>query len=109
PTGSGKTTLAEALLGRLRLDGGTIAWPLLERLRASGRALGWPAEVIRLVSFKEESWRFSYARHYYQQRFNFIEPHDDLTLDAFLRTGDAVTEEALATVTRQLHIDGLRD
>src|SRR5205814_10382525 len=37
PVGAGKTTLAEVLLGRHRLTGGTIAWPLLDRLRAAGR------------------------------------------------------------------------
>src|SRR5438270_5724257 len=79
PVGSGKTTLAETLLGRHHLAAGTIAWPILER---SGAA--WPSEVIQLVSFKEDSWRFSYGRHYYQERFNFSDPHDDLTLAEFL-------------------------
>src|SRR5438045_8817175 len=74
PVGSGKTTLAELLLGRLRLDAGEIAWPLVERLRAAGRAVAWPAEVIEYVAFREESRLFSYARHYYQERFNFTDP-----------------------------------
>src|SRR5689334_19441320 len=72
PVGSGKTTLAEVLLGRHRLTSGTIAWPLVDRLRAAGGHIAWPADVIRLVSFKEDSHLFSYGRHYYQQRFNFI-------------------------------------
>src|SRR5262245_31471879 len=72
PVGSGKTTLAEVLLGRHRIEAGSIGWPLLDRLRASGRSIAWPSDVIQCVSFREESWRFSYARHYYQQRFNFI-------------------------------------
>src|SRR5947209_4441622 len=85
PVASGKTTLAETVRGRHRVEGGTLAWPFVERLRAAGRAVAWAADVIRAVSFKEDSWRFSYARHFYQQRFNFIEERDDLTLDAFLR------------------------
>src|SRR4051794_30528780 len=58
--GCGKTTLAEVLLGRHRLTCGTIAWPLLDRLRAAGRTIAWPADVIRQVSFKEDSHLFSY-------------------------------------------------
>src|SRR5437867_547340 len=65
PVGSGKTTLAEVLLGRHRLTAGAIHWPLLDRLRAAGRAIAWPADVIRHVSFKEDSHLFSYGRHYY--------------------------------------------
>ena len=108
PVGSGKTTLAEVLLGRHRLEAGTLSWPLLDRLRAAGRRIAWASDVVRLVSFKEDSWLFSPARHYYQQRFNFIEPQDDLTLDAFLRSGTEADEEALARATRQLGIGDLR-
>jgi molybdate transport system ATP-binding protein len=83
PTGSGKSTLADVLLGRHCITAGTIAWPMLARL-----GFGWAADAIRLVSFRERSHLFSPARHYYQQRFNFVEPHDDLTLEHFLRSGD---------------------
>jgi molybdate transport system ATP-binding protein len=108
PVGSGKTTLAEALLGRHRLETGAIAWPLLDRLRAEGRSVAWPSEVIQLVSFREESWLFSYSRHYYQQRFNFIEPQDDLTLEDFLRSGTAAEPDRIAVVARQMGIASLR-
>jgi molybdate transport system ATP-binding protein len=107
PVGSGKTTLAEALLGRHRIATGTVAWPLLERLRARGRPVTRPADVVQLVSFKEESYRFSYKRHYYQQRFNFIEPQDDLTLDQFLRSGVPATEDAIRTVAGRLGVEDL--
>ena len=85
PVASGKTTLAETVCGWHRLAGGARGWPFVERLRAEGYPVAWPSDVIHLLSFKEESWLFSYGRHFYQQRFNFIEPRDDLTLDAFLR------------------------
>jgi ABC-type oligopeptide transport system ATPase subunit len=75
--GSGKTSLAETILGRFLVQTGTIAWPFIERLRAKGRSINWPSDVFRYVSFKEQSYLFSYGRHYYQQRFNFIEPQDD--------------------------------
>jgi molybdate transport system ATP-binding protein len=107
PVGSGKTSLAEVLLGRLRVESGVIGWPFLEWLRDAGRAVSWPSDVIKRVSFREESWLFSYARHYYQQRFNFIEARDDLTLDAFLRSGTAPSNEALRAAVRRLGIGDL--
>jgi molybdate transport system ATP-binding protein len=107
PVASGKTSLARVLLGLCRLDAGAIGWPLLDRLRASGRACAWPTDVIRYVGFKEESWLFSYRRHYYQQRFNFTEPHVDLTLGAFLKAGNPADDDLLARVARQWGIETL--
>src|SRR5262249_20667200 len=103
-----KTTLAEVLRGRHRVEFGHIRWPLLDRLRGAGRPVAWPADVIQHLTFKEESWLFSYSRHYYQQRFNFIEPRDDLTLDAFLRSGTSAGDGDIAAVARRLGIDDLR-
>jgi molybdate transport system ATP-binding protein len=107
PVGSGKTTLAETILGRHRLRTGSMGWPFFERPRADDRPTTWPADAIELVAFKEDSWLFSYGRHYYQQRFNFIEPRDDLTLASFLRSGSAATEAAIHAVAGRLGIDPL--
>src|SRR5256885_15013398 len=63
PVGSGKTALAETLTGRLHVTSGSARWPLLERLRAGGRPIAYPSEVIRHLTFKEESRLFSYAGH----------------------------------------------
>jgi molybdate transport system ATP-binding protein len=106
PVGSGKTSLAELILGRYHLEAGAIAYPFLDRLAAGSRPAPWPADVIRHVSFKEDSWQFSYARHYYQQRFSFIEAPDDLALDAFLRSGTAAADAEVAAVAGRL---GIRD
>lgn len=94
PTGSGKTTLAEALLGKHLVRGGELKWPLFERLRAAGRAVDYPSQVVAHVSFKEDSRLFSYAGRYYQQRFEFADgaSDDPLTLDTFLKTGTSATE-----------------
>lgn len=108
PVGSGKTSLTDLLLGRLRLEAGSIHWPLLDDLRGQGRAVSWVSEVIRRVSFKEESHLFSFSRHYYQQRFNFIEARDDLTLDAFLRSGMETFDAVVTQVTSELEIESLR-
>ena len=107
PTGSGKTSLTESLRGRHRLESGSLTWPLIDRLRATGRAIGWPTEVIQVLSFKEESRLFSYGKHYYQQRYNFIEAEEDLTLCAFLRTGVSASEESIQLASAQLGLDDL--
>jgi molybdate transport system ATP-binding protein len=98
---SGKTTLAETVRGGHRLESGSRGWPFVERLRAEGCPVAWPSDVIHLLSFKEDSWPFSYGRHFYQQRFNFIEPRDDLTLDAFLRH-DAAADGEVSGEARRL-------
>jgi molybdate transport system ATP-binding protein len=99
PVGVGKTSLAEVLRGRHRVISGTISWPLLHRLH-----IGWPGDAIPLVSFREQSHLFSPARHYYQQRFNFVEPQDDLTLEQYLRTG---AQEDFAPVADRLGLTEL--
>jgi molybdate transport system ATP-binding protein len=106
PVASGKTTLAETIRGRHRLETGVVGWPFVERLRAEGYAIAWPTDVIHLVSFKEDSWLFSYGRHFYQQRFNFIEPHDDLTLYAFLRSYISSLDDEIHAAAERL---GLRE
>jgi len=106
--GAGKTSLTEVLLGRLRVADGTVDWPLIDRLRANGRTINWPFEIIGRVAFKEDSRLFSYGKHYYQQRFNFIEPEDDLTLDQFLHSGMRASEGDLAAVTTRLGLSDLR-
>jgi molybdate transport system ATP-binding protein len=108
PVGAGKTALTDVLLGKLRVAAGSVEWPLVDRLRAAGRRIAWPSEIVGRVGFKEESRLFSYGRHYYQQRFNFIEPDDDLTLDEFLHAGVRASDEAIEAVTTRLGINKLR-
>lgn len=103
PTGSGKTTLAQLLLGRIRPQAGTVEWPMLADLPAM-----LPSAVIEYVPFREESRRFSYGRHYYQQRFHFVEPHEDITLDQFLRSGTPADESRLRAVADALGIESRR-
>ncbi|QJW93406.1 ATP-binding cassette domain-containing protein [Frigoriglobus tundricola] len=111
PTGSGKTTLAEALLGRHSLHGGALAWPLFDRLRAAGRRADYASQVIGHVTFKEDSRLFSYAGRYYQQRFEFADSDSDtpLSLDRFLRTGTHAPEARRAALHERLGIAGLVD
>ncbi len=108
PVGAGKTTLAEVLLGRHRLDAGSLAWPLLDRLRGAGRAVTFPAEILKRVSFRDAAGPFDFSRHYYQQRFNFVEPHDDLRVEAFLRSGNQATDADVDAVVERLGLEALR-
>ncbi len=106
PVGSGKSTLADALLGRLHLRGGDLAWPLLDRLRAAGREVKYTSDIARHVPFQENSRLFSYAGHYYQQRFEFGDAEEPLSLDTFLRSGSPATADEVAAVAARL---GLAD
>ena len=94
PIGSGKTTLAETLLGKHFAASGTVAWPMLEQFPSS-----YPSQVIRHVAFQEQSRLFSYVGHYYQQRFEFADADEPLTLEKYLGARGEVRE-----VARQLGI-----
>jgi molybdate transport system ATP-binding protein len=104
PTASGKSTLLETLLGRHRLLAGEVRWPLIERLRAGGRRIDGPGDVCRLVSFQEDSRLFRYAGHYYQQRFEFADAEEPLSLADYLRAGSAATDDQLRAAADDLGI-----
>lgn len=104
---TGKSSLLEAIVGNLRVGSGSLDWPLIDRLRSAGCIINWPAEIVRRVSFKEESRLFSYARHYYQQRFNFIEPENDLSLEAFLKSGASQDDQSVAAIAERFGIAAL--
>jgi molybdate transport system ATP-binding protein len=105
---SGKTTLLEAILGKHRISEGELAWPFVETLKKQGRAVEWPSDAMRMVAFKENSRVFSYANRYYQQRFDFADAEEPLSLDEFLRAGSEATEAELNAVTERLGIAKLR-
>ena len=107
PVASGKTTLGELLAGRLVVRAGHVEWPLLDRVRAAGKAVTYPSDLVYRVAFKEESRLFSYAKHYYQQRFNFVEKDEDLTLGDFLRTGVRADESTIQAAANRLGVGAL--
>lgn len=106
PTGSGKTTLAETLLGKHALHGGALTWPLFDRLRGAGRPVKYTSQAVAHVTFKEDSRLFSYAGRYYQQRFEFADSESDtpLSLEQFLLTGTHATGLERATVCSRFGI-----
>ena len=105
PVGAGKTTLAETLVGKHAVRSGSLAWPLLDRLRAAGRTVAFASDVVRHVAFKEDSRLFSYAGHYYQQRFEFADADEPLTLAEYLRSGTGADPAAVETAARRLGIE----
>lgn len=109
PTGSGKTTLVEAVLGLHRVASGRVEWPILDRVREAGRPAEWPGDVIRRVSFREDSRLFSYRGHYYQQRFEFGDEPDVPTVRHFLAAGTGATPAEIETTAARLGVAGLLD
>ena len=107
--GSGKSTFLEAIRGKHRIAEGSAAWPWLETLRRSGRAIVFPAEIMRSVSFKEESRLFSYSGHYYQQRFEFADAEEPLSLEGFLRAGSNATDDEVGEIAERLGLAKLRE
>ena len=105
PVGAGKSTFAEALLGRYPVRAGRASWPIVQLAPPAQ----FPAEVIKLVGFKEESRLFSYRNHYYQERFNFTDPLEDITLGAFLQTGLKTSYDAVSSIATRLGVGELLD
>ncbi|TPX70248.1 hypothetical protein SpCBS45565_g01878 [Spizellomyces sp. 'palustris'] len=102
--------MCELLMGKLRAHPtGTVAYPFIERLSEaqpenSSRLSLWPQDLVRHVSFKEESGLFDFSKHYYQQRFEYIDEWEDITLRAYLESSLKGQEEESTTknVDRQV-------
>jgi molybdate transport system ATP-binding protein len=99
PVGSGKTTLAETLLGKHFPSAGSIAWPLLERIPAA-----YPSQAVCHVAFQENSRLFNYAGHYYQQRFEFADADEPLTLERYLASANRLHSDCVIDAARRLGI-----
>ncbi|CAO3697290.1 unnamed protein product [Rhizopus stolonifer] len=80
PVSAGKSTLAETIAGKHVIEPLSAAsWPIIDPSVSQ-----YSSDHIRLVSFKENTGSFSYSQHYYQERFNFSDPDNDLTLKDYL-------------------------
>ncbi|TPX30707.1 hypothetical protein SmJEL517_g05797 [Synchytrium microbalum] len=96
PVGSGRSTLGETLAGRHRIEPfENGSWEFIKRLQSQqtlpvdsfGRPLSlWTGDLIKCVSFKEES-AWDYSRGYYQQRYNWIDYWEDTSLEGYLKSG----------------------
>lgn len=94
PTASSKTTLLDVLQGKHRLTAGTFTPPI---------------GAVRLVAFKEDSRTFSYAGHYYQQRYEFADTDEPLSLAEYLAAGAKVESAEVRAVAESLGIAGQLD
>ncbi len=79
---SGKTTLAKAIAGRVRLLEGRMEIPMMKALQYSKAE----KTAIQLVSFTDEGKHFRSvnADHYYQQRYNAFDADGHLTVRSYL-------------------------
>lgn len=105
PVSAGKTTLAETIAGKHSVQPLSAGkWPII-----NPSVSPYASDHVHLVSFKENSGMFSYSKHYYQERFNFSDPDNDLTLQDYLLSGSDKndTQEAALKVAKQLNIDHL--
>ncbi|KAI8069691.1 P-loop containing nucleoside triphosphate hydrolase protein [Gongronella butleri] len=101
PVNAGKTTLAEALAGRhLGRPFSSVQWPMIDR--SDPTASPYPSDHISLVTFKEEGGAFNYNQHYYQERFNFSDPDNDLTLRQYL--GMNYSDDEVTRIAAQLDL-----
>jgi molybdate transport system ATP-binding protein len=100
--GAGKTSFAHLLAGKLFVKTGAFGVPLLERVPGAT----YLSDIVTVVGFQEDSRLFSYQSHYYQERFHFSDPLEEITLEAYLRTGLKRSEAEFENIVAQL---GLRE
>ncbi|KAI8988350.1 P-loop containing nucleoside triphosphate hydrolase protein [Mycotypha africana] len=96
PTIAGKHSIQPSSAGK---------WPIIHS-NGGSKESSYVSDHIQLVSFKENSGSFSYANHYYQERFNFSDPDNDTTLMDYLKSAHENKEE-IHRVAQQLNIDTL--
>ncbi|GAN02967.1 molybdenum transport ATP-binding protein [Mucor ambiguus] len=102
PVSAGKTTLAETIAGRHSIQPLSAGkWPIIDASISP-----YASDHVHLVSFKENSGTFSYSKHYYQERFNFSDPDNDITLQQYLN-GELEDATDIKRVAKQLNIEHL--
>ena len=95
-TGAGKTSFLQALAGLLPVRIGRAVYPAHQSSDLS--LYQWLRQNVLFVSFKEDSRQFSYAGHFYQQRYHATMGDEAPTVRDFLQYPD--TPEARALVQR---------
>jgi molybdate transport system ATP-binding protein len=100
PTGSGKTTLAEVLVGQHCLAHGSFTHQL------SSPDL---SQSVRFIPFREQSRLFRPEDFYYQQRFEFGDPDDCPTVRQYLAANRPATDAEFQNIVAILRIGSLLD
>ena len=83
PVGAGKTTLAEAVMGKHRLQQGKIS--IYDPSDPENKRF-LPRHKIAFLSFQPQSSKLNYNNFYLQQRYNNSESEDAITMQEFLAT-----------------------
>jgi molybdate transport system ATP-binding protein len=106
PTGSGKSSLVNAITGKYLLRNGHLSYPFLEKFRPSPDAYLPIKDFIALVTFSEDSSLLNYSNFYYQQRFNAAHTEGIITAQAFLEKAlpEGSSSEKLDQIARLLGI-----
>ncbi|PIQ21870.1 MAG: hypothetical protein COW65_06480 [Cytophagales bacterium CG18_big_fil_WC_8_21_14_2_50_42_9] len=81
PVGAGKTTLAEAIMGKHRLQKGKIS--IYDPSDPENKRF-LPRHKIAFLSFQPHSAQLNYNNFYLQQRYNSSESEDAITMQEFL-------------------------
>ncbi|KAG2175240.1 hypothetical protein INT44_007728 [Umbelopsis vinacea] len=98
---AGKTTFAETVAGKHLIQPLTAGqWQFISKEKSP-----YPSDHIKLVSFRENSSLFSYGKHYYQERFNFSDPENDITLRDYLLKDQIGDDTAIDKAAKLLNID----
>ncbi|KAG2176315.1 hypothetical protein INT43_005549 [Umbelopsis isabellina] len=101
PVSAGKSTFAEAVSGKHLVQPLSAGrWPFISKEKSP-----YPSDHVKLVSFRENSSLFSYGKHYYQERFNFSDPENDITLRSYLLKDQIGTDSDIQNVAKLLGID----
>jgi molybdate transport system ATP-binding protein len=79
-------------------------WPFIDKEKSP-----YPSDHIKLVSFREDSSLFSYGKHYYQERFNFSDPDNDINLRSYLLKDQIGDDAAIEEVAKLLSIHHMLD
>jgi len=105
PVGSGKTTLAEAIMGKYRLQNGRIT--IYNPLNSDTESI-LPTKKISFISFQPHSQNLNYGKFYLQQRYNSSESDAGITLLDYLTANLPATDnpQKLAEIVDML---GIRD
>lgn len=91
--GSGKSLLAEVLLGRTACKGEKIKYNFFDEKSEEYKIQHFPVESIAKVCFESAYSMADYKNMYYQQRFNSTENEENPTVEEILKAATSTKEE----------------
>ncbi|KAA5547989.1 ATP-binding cassette domain-containing protein [Adhaeribacter rhizoryzae] len=105
PGGSGKTTLAEALVGQHRITKGTLKYYFLPEQENTWNL----KKYVGFISFPPSERLINYGKFYYQQRFNSSDTEGIVSVTEFLQntTGVTAQDELWAHVVKLMNLRDL--